>query len=231
MTSYIGYVRVSTTRQGVSGLGLEGQLDAIQKATANGVLVATYREVESGRRDDRPELRQALDHARRSGATLIIAKLDRLARSAAFLLKIIDSGVPVFFCDMPQVTGPSGRFLLTSMAAVAELEAGLISERTRTALAAARARGKALGCPAGENRFGNSRRVGTQRSAELNRHAANQRAELWRQTISEMVAAGSNDNVIASELNARGERSVRGGAWTAKAVCRLRGRLGIDRAA
>src|SRR5690606_29222952 len=101
--------------------------------------------VESGKRNDRPELARALSHAKLTGATLLVAKLDRLARNVRFLHSVLESGVEVAFCDLPQVQGAMGRFIVNQMAGVAELEAGLISERTKAALNAAKARGVQLG--------------------------------------------------------------------------------------
>jgi DNA invertase Pin-like site-specific DNA recombinase len=144
----IAYRRVSTARQGASGLGLEGQDAAVAAYArlAGAVVVRAYTEVKTGKRAARPELTKALADCKRSKATLVIAKLDRLSRNTRFLLTLIESGVDVAFCDLPHVPpGAVGKFLLTQMAAVAELEAGLISERTKAALAAYRARGGLLG--------------------------------------------------------------------------------------
>ena len=149
---FVAYYRVSTDRQGKSGLGLEAQRAAVAKyvAGAGGVVAAEFEEVESGKRNDRPQLAAALTACRAHRAALVIAKLDRLARNARFLLHVVEGTgeAGVVFCDLPQVpSGPVGKFLLTQMAAVAELEAGLISQRTRAALAAAKARGTVLGNP------------------------------------------------------------------------------------
>ena len=149
---FVAYYRVSTERQGRSGLGLDAQRDAVSRhvAGAGGRVVAAFEEVESGRKDDRPQLAAALAACRAHRATLLIAKLDRLARNARFLLGVVEGSGEggVVFCDLPQVPpGPVGKFLVTQMAAVAELEAGLISQRTRAALAAAKARGVRLGNP------------------------------------------------------------------------------------
>ena len=149
---FVAYYRVSTDRQGRSGLGLEAQRQAVAKyvAHAGGVVAAEFEEVESGKRNDRPQLAAALASCRARRAALVIAKLDRLARNARFLLHIVEGTgeAGVVFCDLPQVPpGPVGKFLLTQMAAVAELEAGLTSQRTRAALAAAKARGTVLGNP------------------------------------------------------------------------------------
>jgi DNA invertase Pin-like site-specific DNA recombinase len=150
--SFVAYYRVSTDQQGRSGLGLEAQKASVAShvATAGGRLVDQFEEVESGKRSDRPQLALALTACRARRATLIVAKLDRLARNTAFLLSVADGcgEAGVVFCDLPQIPpGPLGTFFLTLMAAVAELEAGLISQRTKAALAAVKARGVKLGGP------------------------------------------------------------------------------------
>lgn len=224
----IAYYRVSTQKQGQSGLGLKAQEEAVARHLGpDAEIVASYVETESGKRDDRPQLRAALDHCRRAGATLVVAKLDRLARSARFLLEILDSGVEVDFADMPAISGPQGRFMLASMANVAELEAGLISQRTRAALAAARARGTRLGGPRGTENLRRHRDAACKASAESRVRAANERAEAWRSTIESMIAAGMGNKAISDELNERGEPGVSGGRWTATAVRRIRERLGL----
>lgn len=138
-TKLVSYYRVSTDKQGQSGLGLDAQQTVVGRyaETYQGKVIASFTEIETGKRADRPELARALGHAKRAGAVLVIAKLDRLARNTRFLLTLIESGADVAFCDLPHVPpGAIGKFLLTQMAAVAELEAGLISERTKAALAA-----------------------------------------------------------------------------------------------
>ena len=152
VTQFVAYYRVSTDRQGKSGLGLQAQRDAVASYVAGtgGLVAAEFEEVESGKRNDRPQLAAALAACRARRAALIIAKLDRLARNARFLLHVVEGTgeAGVVFCDLPSVPpGPVGKFLLTQMAAVAELEAGLISQRTKAALAAAKARGIRLGNP------------------------------------------------------------------------------------
>lgn len=144
---YVSYLRVSTAQQGRSGLGVEAQRAAVADYLNGGSwrLIEEYKEVESGRRSDRPELLKALAHCRSHGASLVVAKVDRLARSQIFLSKVLGAGVEVRFCDLPQIEGPTGRFLLQSMMSVAELEAGMISARTKAALSASKARGKKLG--------------------------------------------------------------------------------------
>ena len=144
----VAYIRVSTERQGQSGLGLAAQREIIEKfASDRGhQVVAEYVEVQSGKDDSRPELARALAQARMAKTGIIVAKLDRLARSAHFLETFVRSGVDVLFCNLPDLPpGPTGRFMVQVMASIAELEAGMISERTKSALNAARERGKKLG--------------------------------------------------------------------------------------
>jgi DNA invertase Pin-like site-specific DNA recombinase len=131
---FVSYLRVSTDKQGRSGLGLEAQREAVARYLNGGSwkLVAEYVETESGKRSDRPKLAAALGHAKAIGATVVFAKLDRLTRNVDLLRTLVSSDVDLVFCDLPHVpTGAMGRFLLTQMASLAELEAGLISERTK----------------------------------------------------------------------------------------------------
>ena len=145
--SWIAYYRVSTAKQGISGLGLEAQQTAVRSYLNNrgGKIIAEFTEIESGRKNDRPALEEALALARLHRSSLVVAKVDRLTRSVGFLSRLLETGIDVCFADLPGTDGPTGRFMLQQMAAVAELEAGLISSRTKLALAAAAARGVRLG--------------------------------------------------------------------------------------
>src|SRR5262245_11906230 len=136
---FIAYYRVSTGKQGKSGLGIDAQRQAVANYLNGGNwrIVDEFTEVESGKRFDRPELDKALAAARVRQRPLVVAKVDRLTRSVAFLSRLLEAGVDVRFADLPQIEGPTGRFLLQQMASVAELEAGMISARTKAALAAA----------------------------------------------------------------------------------------------
>ena len=144
---FISYLRVSTNRQGKSGLGLEGQPQAVANYLNGGDwrLIAEFVEVESGRNADRRELEAALALCRAHRAALIVANVSRLTRSVAFLSKLLSSDEEIRFVDLPAIEGATGKFLLHQMASVAELEAGVISDRTKKALAAAKARGIILG--------------------------------------------------------------------------------------
>jgi DNA invertase Pin-like site-specific DNA recombinase len=140
---FVTYTRVSTDKQGRSGLGLEAQREAVERhlARVGGVEVAAFTEIESGKRADRPQLLQALATARAHGAVLIVAKLDRLARNVAFISTLMESGVDFVACDCPA----ANRLTLHILAAMGEHEAAMISERTKAALAATKARGTILG--------------------------------------------------------------------------------------
>ena len=142
MQQFISYIRVSTRRQGESGLGLEAQQEAVQRyISGKGELMHEYREVASTRRKRRPQLMKALEHCKRDKAVLVVAKLDRLARNVAFLSALMESKVEFVCCDNPHAT----RFTIHILAAVAEFEREQISKRTKDALAAAKRRGVRLG--------------------------------------------------------------------------------------
>ena len=144
-TKYVAYLRVSTQKQGFSGLGLEAQKEIIQNHLREITPIAEYTEVESGRKTDkgRPQLRKALEHCRKEGATLIVAKLDRLARNVSFLSSLLENDVEIVFCDFPQ----ANKMVLHILAAISQYEAELIATRTKQALAAKKARGSKLGNP------------------------------------------------------------------------------------
>lgn len=144
MNAFIAYYRVSTDRQGASGLGLEAQRAAVADYVSAGVLLSEYTEIESGKHDrNRPQLYAALHECRRRGATLVIAKLDRLGRNVAFISALMESGAEFVCCDNPH----ANRLMLHMLAAFAEHEREQISHRTKAALAAAKARGVKLGNP------------------------------------------------------------------------------------
>jgi DNA invertase Pin-like site-specific DNA recombinase len=144
---FVAYYRVSTDRQGKSGLGLEAQQKSVADYFNGGSwqLVGEFVEVESGRDSDRRELENALALCRAHRAALVVANVSRLTRSVAFLSKLLAADVEIRFVDMPTIEGATGRFMLQQMASVAEIEAGMIGERTIKALAAAKARGVKLG--------------------------------------------------------------------------------------
>ena len=225
---FISYLRVSTDKQGKSGLGIEAQREAVERYLNGGrwKVVAEYVETESGRRADRPKLAAALAHAKAIGAKVVFAKLDRLTRNVDLLRSLVASGVDLVFCDLPSVPpGPMGRFLLTQMAAVAELEAGLIGERTKNALAAAKARGVKLGNPNGARAL-KGKQVGNADAVAKLKANADQRAADIRGIVEDIRRSGvTSVRGIAEELAARGIRAPRGDTWHPTAVARLLNRL------
>ena len=224
----IAYLRVSTARQGQSGLGIEAQRQTVADyAKAQGIdIIAEYVEHESGKRSDRPQLREALDHARRANAQLTVAKIDRLSRDAAFLAEIRASGAKVAFCDLPEVGGVMGEFMVGLMGQIAQLEAGMISDRTKAALAAAKVRGVRLGNPdKGAALVAWTRENGNHAAVEARQKAAHEHAEAYRSSFAAMVEEGLGLRAMARELNAKGETTPKGSTWTPTAVKRTLDRL------
>jgi DNA invertase Pin-like site-specific DNA recombinase len=212
---FVAYYRVSTDKQGKSGLGLDAQKEAVRQRLDGGrwQMVGEFVEVESGKRASRPQLDAALAVCKKDRAKLIVAKLDRLSRNVAFLLKLIDAGVEVLFGDLPELNGAMGKFVLITMANVAELEAGLVSERTKAALKAAKARGVRLG------------RHGAEVLAPRYRQEARQRAEQLRPVITELQSMGLSLARIAAELNKRKVPTTRRGRWDHSSVRNVLNRL------
>lgn len=216
MSRFVAYYRVSTLRQGESGLGLDAQRKAVTDylSRMSGRLMAEITEVESGKRNDRPKLADALSACRIHNAVLVIAKLDRLARNAAFLLSLKDGGVEFVAVDMPN----ANRLTVGIMALVAEDEAERISARTKAALAAAKARGVKLGTPSNLS----NRKLGSVRGNEKKSAQADRRAKELKPVIAAIQTEGSTSlRAIAAEMNARSILTARGGQWSAMQVKRL----------
>jgi DNA invertase Pin-like site-specific DNA recombinase len=202
---FVAYYRVSTDRQGQSGLGLEAQRKAIADYLNGGAweLVSEFTEIESGKKSDRPELTLAIEACRKHKARLVIAKLDRLSRNLAFIATLMESGVEFVAADMPF----ANKLTIHILAAVAEHEREAVSERTKAALAAAKARGTRLGNP---NPAYALNRMRAARKAQVERYAAN-----ILPIIREVQAGGHTScNAIAAQLNARKVSTARGGRWT-----------------
>lgn len=207
---FVSYFRVSTQKQGRSGLGLEAQREAVTTYLNGGdwTVLAEFVEVESGRDADRPELAKALERCRLTGATLVIAKLDRLARDAHFLLGLQKAGVEFVACDMPT----ANRLTVGIMALVAEEEARAISARTKAALAAAKARGTVLG----------GYRGGPKVDGTLGAQAQREKADAFAAGLAQMLRGMQGEGLslrkMAARLAEQGIKTPRGGAWTAAAV-------------
>ena len=214
---FVAYYRVSTAKQGRSGLGLDAQKAAVLAYLNGGAwsLTAEFTEIESGKRADRPQLARALDLCRLTGATLVIAKLDRLTRNVAFLANLMEAGVEFVACDNPHAT----RFTIHILAAVAEHEREQIAARTKAALAASKARGKVLG----------GYRGGPVPSASAGaagkRAKANAFAVRLFPTLTEMRARRLSLDAMATELAGKGIMTAEGGTWTATAVRRVLARV------
>lgn len=207
---FVAYYRVSTAQQGRSGLGLEAQREAVRAFLngGNSTLLSEHTEVESGKVDTRPELAKALNACRLTGATLVIAKLDRLSRDAAFLLNLEKAGVEFVAADMPN----ANRLTVRLMAVIAQEEREMIAKRTKDALAAAKARGVILG----------GFRAGARVDHRQGTEALQKRAEAFAAdvgpVIMELRRGGSSLREVSAELTSRGIRTSRGGAWSADAV-------------
>lgn len=211
MTKYVAYLRVSTGKQASSGLGLEAQQAAIDSFVQHDDrLLASYVEVESGKDDNRPELAKALRHVELTGATLLVAKLDRLSRAVSFIAQLMDSKVDFVACDQPSATP----LTIHIYAAMAEHERKMISERTRAALKAAKDRGVKLGGFRG-----------AKVNPALGTAAQKERAVTFNNRIAAVLADLQKDgslslSELARQLNARGIPTSRGGEWAATQVAR-----------
>ncbi|GBQ94950.1 DNA resolvase [Acetobacter nitrogenifigens DSM 23921 = NBRC 105050] len=218
MTAFVTYFRVSTARQSASGLGIEAQQASVSAyvAQTGGKVLATFTEVESGKKNDRPKLLEAMERCRLTGATLLIAKLDRLSRDAHFLLGLEKAGVEFVAADMPN----ANRLTVGIMALVAQQEREAISARTKAALGAAKARGQKLG----GYREG-ARKVDYRLSIESRQKAA----EAFRASVGPMASGLHSEGLslrqIAARLTEQGIRTSKGGQWTAAGVRRVMGSI------
>lgn len=222
MNNYVAYYRVSTQRQGKSGLGLESQRKMVTDyvASQKGTIIAEFTEVESGKGigTNRPQLRNALAVAKRkcNNATLVVAKLDRLSRNVAFISALLETpGVEFKAADFPD----ANRMMLQIIAVIAEYEAKQISERTKAALAAYKARGNKLGKPENLNR-------GNLVIPTRNKAVAQSEAERLRPVVESIQATGvTSIRGLTEALNSKGYLTERGNSWHPATVARVLGRL------
>lgn len=226
MKRFVAYYRVSTDRQGQSGLGLDAQRAVVADyaAARQAVVLEEFTDIMSGRSNARPQLAQALARARQLGAVLVVAKLDRLARNARFLAELVDGDVDVVFCNLPDLpTGAVGRFMVQIMASIAELESGMISDRTSAALQQAKARGVKLGGYRGGGFSKEVRDQGRAKQTEM----ANEFAKDAFARLQQLMAAGvTARSQMARVLNQEGYRTPSGrGHWTTTTVTRILKRL------
>lgn len=227
VSRFVAYYRVSTRGQAASGLGLEAQRFACEALVGQrgGLIAESFTETESGKNDDRPKLKRALQLCRLTGATLVIAKLDRLSRNAAFLLTLRDSGARFIAADMPDAC----ELTVGILALVAQQERQAISGRTKAALQAAKARGQVLGNPNGAASLRRAQK-GNEAALMAVRNAADSFAERLRETVAELQESGVTTlSGIVSSLNARGILTPRGSQWTRAGASRLLRRLEAER--
>lgn len=233
MCRVIAYYRVSTEAQGRSGLGLDAQRSAVSSLSSSRgcTIIAEFTEVESGKRNDRPQLAAALHHAKVTGGTLMIAKLDRLSRNAAFIAALQDSGSKFIAADMPE----ANELTVHIMAAVAQAERTAISQRTRDALAAAKARGyRKDGQPFTAGRLGNPNGAEALRKAVKGNVASvssiKAKADAFAAPLATVVRRLRTEGhaslpSLAAALNAEGMQTARGGKWHPSIVRNLLLRL------
>lgn len=225
---FVSYLRVSTDRQGRSGLGLDAQRKAVSDYLNGGdwELIAEVIEVESGGNNDRPQLQAAIEKCRAYGARLVVAKIDRLTRDAAFLLNLRDAGIDFVAADMPD----ANRLTVGIMALVAEQEREAISQRTKAALAAAKARGVQLGAYRDGQFVG---RAGTREDAQRATQGRTRQANAFARDIQPALRDADPDgtaslSAIAKRFNDKGVPTPSGrGEWTPMAVSRLKARLAV----
>jgi DNA invertase Pin-like site-specific DNA recombinase len=220
---FVSYLRGSTDKQGRSGFGLEAEREAVLRYLNGGQwkLLAEYVEVESGKRNSRPQLQAAISHAKATGAKLVIARLDRLARNLHFVSSLQERGVDFVATDMPD----ANRLTIHIIAAAAEAVGRTISENTKTALAAAKARGVKLDNPNGARAL-KGKQVGNTEAVAKLKATATQRAGDLKAIVDDIRHSGiTTVRGIAKELHARGIRAPRGDTWHPTAVSRLLSRL------
>lgn len=222
---YVAYLRVSTQKQGYSGLGLEAQREIIQNFLYDKNPIAEFLEVESGRKTDkgRPKLKEALEICRKTGAQLIVAKLDRLSRNVSFLSQLLESDVDIVFCDFPQ----ANKMVLHILAAISQYEAELIATRTKQALAAKKAKGCTLGNP--EHLIGKLDEA-VSKSVETNKRKAEENPNNKRAAAMLKVLAkeGRTLQEMADYLNEQGFTTSKGYRFSRSSVYVLLKRYQIN---
>jgi DNA invertase Pin-like site-specific DNA recombinase len=213
----IGYFRVSTQKQGVSGLGLEAQRDCVGNyaKSVGGTIIRSYQEIESGAKDDRPELAKAITDARRSKAIIVVGKLDRLARDAHLISGLQKAGVRFVACDMPD----ADETMIGVYAYFGQRERKLISERTKAAMAVAKSRGVEFGTP--ENFTQAGREKGAAKAGVAHKRAADDAYGDLSPMIQELREQGLTLDAIASRLNDEGHTTRTGAAWGKMQVSRI----------
>ena len=211
--TYVAYLRQSTKKQEISGLGIEAQREIIHKYLYPEVPISEFVETESGRKQDRPKLSEALALCRKTGSTLIVAKLDRLSRNVAFTSKLLESDVEIKFCDFPE----ANKLVLHIISSIAEYEAQLISTRTKQSLEAKKARGVVLGKP--ENLVGNlDKAISNSRKTNMKKARENPNNKRAAAMLRVLVKQNLSLSEMAEILNSEGFVTSRGSQFTAWSV-------------
>lgn len=219
---YVAYLRVSTQRQGTSGLGLQAQQEIIHNYLNGDSPIAEFVEVESGRKSNRPKLHEALELCKKKKATLIVAKMDRLSRNVAFTSQLLDSGIEIVFCDFPK----ANRLVLTIISAISEYEAVLIRQRTKAALQVKKEQGCQLGKP--ENLMRNlDKAIANSRNTNQEKARNNPNNKRAVAILRSLVNKTTNYSEMARVLNDEGFLTSRGGRFCAKQVSILLNRYQI----
>ena len=220
---YVSYLRVSTQKQGYSGLGLEAQKEIIKNYLHDKTPIAEFTEIESGRKTDRPKLKEALTQCRTTGATLIVAKLDRLARNVSFLSNLLESDVEIVFCDFPQ----ANKMVLHILAAISQYEAELTAQRTKAALQAKKARGAKLGNP---EHLMNKHKQAIANSNKTNSEKAKKNPNSKRAVafLKVMISQGKSLTEMTDILNSEGFVTAQGCKFVPATVRRLIKRNNLD---
>jgi len=211
--SFIGYYRVSTQKQGVSGLGLDSQKSAVHSFIGNRSLIAEFKDIESGKNDNRPELLKAIQKTKETGSTLVIAKLDRLSRNLNFITLLQNEKVKFVCCDLPD----ANELTINIIGAMAQSERKLISERTKSALGQLKKRGVKLGSP--ENLTNEARLKGAMKMIE--KSIKNDNNIKARKVIHLLKSNGMTLREIANELNESGFKTAKGLSFQPEQVRRL----------
>lgn len=213
---YVAYLRVSTQKQGYSGLGLEAQREIIEKYLKAVIPIAEFVEVESGRHNDRPKLKEALDLCRKTGAVLIVAKMDRLSRNVAFTSRLLESDVEIVFCDFPQ----ANKMMIHIVSAIAQYEAELTATRTKQALQAKKSRGCKLGNP---EHLMDKHEEAIEASNKTNRKKAHENPNNKRAValLRSLVKQGLSLQQMADTLNDEGFQTSKGYRFQPTTVQRL----------
>ncbi|MDL2230534.1 recombinase family protein [Alistipes sp. OttesenSCG-928-L06] len=214
--TYIAYLRQSTQKQEMSGLGVEAQRAIIESHIKEGEIICEYVETETGKKSDRPELLKALEHCKKVNAVLVVAKLDRLSRNVAFMSRLLESDTEILFCDFPS----ANRLILHIISSISEYEATLISTRTKQALTAKKNRGAKLGNP--DNLLQNHQKA-IQHSVSTSKRKAKENPNNMRAVamIKSMYNEGKSFVQMAKYLNEQGFCSSRGGKFQTTQVKRL----------